>query len=396
MRILFVHEVNYRNKVIFEMHEFPELLSLQGHEIAFFHYPESPDRPKRSWTTHREVIQGRVHPDASLTLITPPTFGGGARERYLAPLLNAPSLQSEIRRGGYDVIFLYSVPTTGWQAVAFARRAGVPVVFRALDVSHQIRKSPLTAFIRLAEKYIYRNSALLSGNNPALVQYCVAMSGRTGPSQVNLPPIDLSHFEQGDGAGLRRDLGIGRQEKVLLYMGSFFEFSGLDVVVNDMVELCRIHDRLRLVLVGGGALDATLRKMVNDLGLSDRVIFTGVVPYAKLPDYLRIADVALNPFVPQLLTNVALPHKVLQYMAAGIPVVTTSLTGLRGVLGEESGVTWVASPEDVAAEATALAFRDPGALAVISKIQSSYVTATFSQAQSLASLEKALADVVVA
>lgn len=394
MRILFIHEVNYRNKVIFEMHEFPELLAMQGHDVTFFHYPEFPDEPKRVWRTQREQISGRVHPGASLTLLTPPTLGGRGAERYLAPLLNAPALRKEIRGGRYDVIFLYSVPTTGWQAVSFARRARVPVVFRALDVSHQIRKSPLSGLIRMAEKYIYRNAALISANNPALLDYCVELSGREGPGEVNLPPIDLSHFEKGDGDGLRNELGIAPSDKVLLYMGSFFDFSGLDVVVKNLVSYFELHPSLHLVLVGGGALDASLRRLVMELDLSQRVTFTGVVPYSKLPDYLRIADVALNPFEPQLLTNVALPHKVLQYMAAGVPVVTTSLTGLRGVLGEDSGVTWVSETREIAGVATELAFQPSDQRARIARIQSDYVAATFSQAQSVASLEKTLASLL--
>lgn len=394
MRILFIHEVNYRNKVIFEMHEFPELLALQGHDVTFFHYPEFPDEPRRVWRAQREQIPGRVHPSASLTLVTPPTFGGSGAERYIAPLLSAPALRKEIRGGQYDVIFLYSVPTTGWQVISFAKRAKVPVIFRALDVSHQIRKSPLSRLIRLAEKYIYRNAALISANNPALLDYCVELSGREGVGEVNLPPIDLSHFEKGHGEGLRKELGIASSDRVLLYMGSFFDFSGLDVLVKELVREFEIHPSLHLVLVGGGALDVTLRRLVLDLQLSQRVTFTGVVPYSRLPDYLRIADVALNPFEPQLLTNVALPHKVLQYMAAGVPVVTTSLTGLRGVLGEDSGVTWVPETREIAGVATELVFQSPDELAGIARIQSAYVAATFSQAQSVASLEKTLASLL--
>lgn len=391
MRILFVHEVNYQNKVIFEMHEFPELLALRGHDVSFFHYPESPDKPRASLRTHREVITGRVHPSATLTLVTPPTFGGQAAERYVAPFLDCSSLQREIRQGHYDVIVLYAVPTTGWQTIAAARRAGVPVLFRALDVSHLIRRNVLSGLIKVAERYIYRHATLVSGNNPALVDYCVALSGRMGPSQVNLPPIDLSHFDGRAGADVRSKLGISATDKVLVYMGSFFEFSGLDVVVKGMVGELAEHPDLRLVLIGSGALDSTLRRLVTELGLADRVIFTGQIPYDDLPDYLKIGDVAINPFMPELLTHVALPHKVLQYMAAGVPVVSTSLDGLRGVLGDASGVTWVPDPHAVVKAATDLAYREPAELAGISANQRSYVASKFSKEASVTSLESSLA-----
>jgi glycosyltransferase involved in cell wall biosynthesis len=393
MRILFIHEVNYVNKVIFEMHEFPELLSLQGHDVSFFHFPESPDKPRTSMRTVRETIHGRVHDDARIRLITPPTFGGGALERYVAPLLGIPALRRELRKGGYDVVVLYAVPTTGWQTVSIARRAKVPVIYRALDVSHQIRRNVLAPLIHMAERFISKNAALVSANNPAMAAYCVRISGRTLPTSVDLPPIDLSHFQQPAKADMRERLGLGTDDKVLLYMGSFFDFSGLDVLIDDLIPLFARHPELKLVLVGGGEMDFSLRETVRRRGLEDRVIFTGIVPYADLPAYLKSADVAVNPFHQELVTNVALPHKVLQYMAAHVPTVSTDLEGLHGVLGDESGVTLVADQHDVARMATEIAYADEATRATIAERQSEYVSKTFSKDLAVAAFESTLNSV---
>lgn len=393
MRILFIHEVNYVEKVIFEMHEFPELLALRGHDVTFFHYPEGPTRLPRSLRSTETRMQGRVHPSAEIELVTPPTLGGGVLERYVAPLLNIPSLRSTIRRGHFDVIVLYAVPTTGWQAISIAKRFGVPVVFRALDVSHQIRTSVLSPVIKAAEKYIYRNASLLSGNTPAMVEYCVNLSQRSGPVAVNLPPVDLSHFEKPVAADLRSDLGLVPDDRVVLYMGSFFAFSGLDLVVEAMAEDLKKSDNLKLVLVGGGEIDDHLRARVQELGVSGQVIFTGVVPYSRLPEYLKLATVAINPFRSELLTNVALPHKVLQYMASGVPAVSTSLRGLRGVLGDDSGVSWADSPEDVARVATDLATGDPGILTDLATRQKERVNERFSESDAVDAFEKTLESV---
>jgi glycosyltransferase involved in cell wall biosynthesis len=390
LKILFIHEVNYTNKVIFEMHEFPELLALRGHDVTFFHYPEAPTVPRVSWRTTRERIVGRAYPEAMIELVTPPTWGGRPIERYLAPILNYWPLRREIARGGYDAVVLYAVPTTGWQATAVAKRHRVPLVFRALDVSHKIRKSPVSALIRRAERYIYRNAALLSANNPAMAEYCVQESGRTGPTVVNLPPIDLGHFTAEGVESKRRELGIGDDKKVVMYMGSFFGFSGLDTVVRMFADEVKAHPELVLLLVGGGELDGELRRLVAQLGLGDSVIFTGLVPYATLPSYLQAAEVAINPFVPELLTHVAFPHKVLQYMAAGVPAVSTSLRGLRGVLGDESGVTWVDQPGQVLAAAVELALQSDAAREAISVAQRALITRLFSKEDATISLENTL------
>lgn len=390
MKILFIHEVNYENKVIFEMHEFPELLAQRGHDVSFFHYPEAPDVPRRSLRTTRKRIPGRVHADVSLELVTPPTLGGGRFERYLAPLLAWMPLHNEIARGGYDVVVSYSVPTTGWQAVSAAKRHEVPLVFRALDVSHRIRRNLLSRIVLAAERYVYRNATLLSANNPAMADYCVEVSGRTGKTVVNLAPIDLGHFIAEGVPSRRESLGIAPEKRVLLYMGTFFDFSGLDVVMRDFAVEAAAHSELVLLLVGGGELDPLLRSLAAELRIEDRVIFTGTIPYSDLPSYLQAADVALNPFRPELLTDVAFPHKVLQYMAAGVAAVSTSLRGLRGVLGDASGVTWVHQPGDVTAAAVALALGPASDRTELAAIQREFVGRVFSKESAVKSLESAL------
>lgn len=390
VRILFIHEVNYLNKVIFEMHEFPELMALRGHDVTFFHYPEEPDERVISMRSASRNISGRVHPEAQIRLVTPPTFGGHASERYIAPILSLASLRNEIVHGKYDVIVLYAVPTTGWQAVAFARRAGVPIVYRALDVSHQIRSNPLSSLIQRAERYVAKNSSMVSGNNPAMTSYCVRMSHRIGPAVTNLPPIDLAHFIAADASQIRPELGLTSSDKVLLYMGTFFEFSGLDVLIDELEPYFSSHPDLKLVLIGGGELDFALRDTVKSRGLQRQVIFTGVIPYAKLPGYLKSADVAVNPFRKELLTDVALPHKVLQYMAAGVPAVSTNLDGLRGVLGEDSGVTLVDGPQHVAQAAVQIAYSSDHDREEIGRRQRDYVDRTFSHKRAVDDFEKTL------
>lgn len=391
MRLLFIHEVNYAIKVIYEMHEFPELLALRGHDVTFFHYPEGGGTT--SLRTLRTAIHGRAYDDARLTLVTPPTFGGGGLERLAAPILDYGALRHEIRSGGYDAIVLYAVPTTGWQAVRIARRADVPVIFRALDVSHEIRRTVFTPLIKLAEKAVYRGATLLSANNPALAQYCVAFAGRTGPVSIDLPPVDLSHFEQ-KVDDLRPKYGFTVSDRVVAYMGSFFSFSGLDDVLTAMRPAFASDPDLRLLLIGGGELEPRLRELTARYALQDRVVFTGVVPYAHLPDHLAMADVAVNPFRAEQVTDVAFPHKVLQYMAAGIPAVSTSLKGLRGVLGNDVGVRWGEDPVDVTRIALELLDAPAGERERIAGLQRSFVDATFSRERAAEGLERSIRTVV--
>jgi glycosyltransferase involved in cell wall biosynthesis len=77
-----------------------------------------------------------------------------------------------------------------------------------------------------------------------------------------------------------------------------------------------------------------------------------MVPYLDLPNYLGIADVAINPLNPSVVASTALPNKVLQYMASGLAVVSTKLKGLEQTFETSSpGLLFVERPEDLLATA---------------------------------------------
>jgi len=345
LKILFIHEVNYRSKVIFEMHEFPELLAIAGHEVHFLEFPEDTGVRNASLRTRRNLISGRAYPEAKINLITPPTIGGGFIDRILAPITVIPQLRKLIRKGGFDVVVLYAVPTSGWQTVRIAKKVGIPVVFRALDVSHLIRKGLTSKLVKLAERDVYRRATIISANNLVLGDYVTNLGGRLDAPIVNFPPLDLAHFAQQNRRQMRMNMAIEQDSFVATYMGSLFTFSGLLQVVSDFALLAGPNDRL--LIIGGGGIETELRKKVKELKLENKVIFTGVISYGELPDYLSVSDVLINPFEPTLVTNLALPHKVLQYLATGIPTVSTRLSGLFGSLGNDAGIYWVDSPEKI-------------------------------------------------
>ena len=345
LKILFIHEVNYRAKVIFEMHEFPELLSLAGHDVHFLEFPEDVGIRNSSIRTKRNLIAGRAYPEARITLITPPTIGGGFIDRMLSLITVIPQLCKQIRKGGFDVIVLYSVPTSGWQSVRIAKKAGVPVVFRALDVSHLIRKGLTSRLVKLAERYVYKRATIVSANNLVLGKYVAELGGRTDTPYINFPPLDLAHFVTHAQHEMRTKMGIDQNSFVITYMGSLFTFSGLIQVVSDFAALSEPTDRL--VVIGGGDIANELKQKVNELNIEAKVIITGVINYSDLPYYLSVSDVLINPFESTLVTNLALPHKVLQYLATGIPTVSTELSGLFHSLGNDAGIYWVNSPEKV-------------------------------------------------
>lgn len=353
MKILYVHEVNYLTKPVYEYHEFPEGLARLGNEVGVVHFPEGRGRSTSDTdSANGVVIKGRVWNQVNLTLFTPRVLSGSMVGRLVYAFTGIWHTRRVIRHFRPDVIVCLAVPTNGWQALLASKLSGTPFVFRALDVSHLIREGWYSQLVKFAEKQIYKWSTSLSANNPRMLQYCVELAGRNIDGAVHLPPLELEAFAKGNRAAGRKRLGVPQSSKIVLYLGSFFHFSGLDRCIE---ELARNRDGTILVLIGGGSQARHLMKLANDLGVTERVLFTGFVSFSELPDLVAASDVAINPMIKSLVSDCALPHKVLQYIASGIPVVSSSLDGLQGTLGDNSGVSYQDSPEAVMAKAMAIA-----------------------------------------
>ena len=341
MKILVVHEVDYLEKVIYEIHEFPEMLAAAGHEVTFFQFQEGASRKKKNIFRARDV-NGRVLSGSTIKLVGPHQFGIPAVDRLWTTLSCLPALFKLFRETKFDVVLNFAVPTYGLQVLTVARIFGVPVVHRALDASHEIRESIYRLPILAVEKILYRTVGTLSANNEAMKKYCEGLSGRRKPSYVNYPPLDLDHFSKSQlDVPLRERLGIKKQDKVITYMGSFFYFSGLPESIDKFADLAAKDKDLKLLLIGGGEQEQLLRNQVEKLGIRDSVIFTGFITYEDLPRYLKLSDVAINPLQISQVASVAFPHKVLQYLATGLTVVSTRLDGLVSAIDGLEGLHWV-------------------------------------------------------
>jgi glycosyltransferase involved in cell wall biosynthesis len=137
-------------------------------------------------------------------------------------------------------------------------------------------------------------------------------------------------------------------------MGTIYRFSGLDQVIRDWKNLLAVHPRAKLVIVGAGEDQARLESMA-----SENVVFTGMQPYSRLPEFIRSSGVCINPFELNGITEKILPTKLFQYLACGKPVVATKLPGTVPFLaGEEDGVIYTETADTVRVLTELLSDRD--------------------------------------
>jgi len=345
MRLLFIHEVNWRRKVVYEIHDFPELLSLRGHEVVFIDFAEG-ERPtgwRRLLDLKTRVYpdQSRVHEGSSVEVRTPGRVLPPPLDRLLASVTQVPVIWRALKREHFDAVVLYGVPTNGWQTVRIAQRSGVPVLFRTMDVSHVLRKSIFRPLIKLAERSIYKRADWISTNNVALRDYCIEHGADPDRISVDYAGVDFGRFRPGPKRlDLLERYGLSEDDRIVMFMGTFYRFAGLDWFIEAIADHLRTDPTLKVILVGGGEADQALRTLVSARGLQDRVVFTGVVSYDDLPDHLRLAEVGICPFRPQMATDNALVTKVIQYVTSGLAAVSTPLLGTQGLLGDGEGVLY--------------------------------------------------------
>jgi len=393
MRILFLHEVNYETKPIFEMHEFPEHLSARGHEVGFVQFPEGSDKSQLKKLPFLKTVEGRVVQGSKINLYTPKVFSSGLLGRLAFTFRAGSFMKSVLQDFKPDVVVSFAVPTSGWQSLRAGQKLNVPYLFRALDVSHKIRKSIFGPLILLAEKYIYRNADWVSCNNVAMEGYCLSLGATDSRTSVENPPLDLTRFaaqEKTKTEQLRDALGLPIAANVALYMGSFFYFSGLPELITSFASSRQSSDYL--VLVGGGEQDDELRKLTAALQVEEFVKFTGFVGFDDLSSYLGLATVAVNPMHPSSVSNTAFPNKVIQYMAKGLPVVSTRLDGLTMTFREEKGLAFVSQPEEVFGKAQQL-FANKN-LAELGHSNQRAVSSKFSIPTTVDTMEKRLLQLV--
>ncbi|MEO8976167.1 MAG: TIGR04063 family PEP-CTERM/XrtA system glycosyltransferase, partial [Casimicrobiaceae bacterium] len=159
---------------------------------------------------------------------------------------------------------------------------------------------------------------------------------------------------------LRAALGL-QDATVLGFVGSFYAYEGVDLLLDALARLVPTHPRMKALLVGGGSHESVLRERVASLGLSDRVIFAGRVPNGEVQRYYDLIDVLVYARRSMRLTELVTPLKPLEAMAQGRLFVASDVGGHRELIRDgETGVLFKAGdvPALTAAIARLLATRD--------------------------------------
>jgi glycogen synthase len=154
-------------------------------------------------------------------------------------------------------------------------------------------------------------------------------------------------------AALAAELGLTGAETIG-YIGSFYDYEGIDDLIAAMPALVASRPLVKLLLVGGGPMEAALRAQAAASPAADRIVFVGRVPHERVEDYYALTDVLAYPRKQMRLTDLVTPLKPLEAMAQRRLVAASDVGGHRELIAD--GVTGTLfAPDDPAACAAALA-----------------------------------------
>jgi glycosyltransferase involved in cell wall biosynthesis len=303
---------------------------------------------------HRVSLAAVVTPGAPESLLV-----SGAREAgvavHLIPvpgrayLRERAAVRALCRSGRSDVVHTHGYRPDVVDG-GVARRVGLPVVSTVHGFTGGDWKN--RAYERLQVR-AYRRFAAVVAVSRVQVGQLVASGLR--PERVHLiPNAWMGGGAARDRAAARRALGLPAEGVVVGWVGRLSPEKGPDVLVRALATPGA--PQVRVAVVGGGKMGAAVRAEAVQLGVADRIVWTGPVPGAA----------ALLPAFDLLVLSSrteGTPIVLFEAMAAGIPVVATRVGGVPDVVGEDGAL--LVPPGDPAALAAALdaCLADPEAAA---------------------------------
>lgn len=285
----------------------------------------------------------------------------GVREfREIAKLADAiVALAQEWRP---DVLHAHSPALCGMAAVRAGQRLGIPVVYEirafwedaAVGNGTGSEGSFKYRLTRALENRVVAQADAVFTICNGLREDLVARGHR--PGKIGLSPngVDMALF----GEPLPRDealaveLGIA-SSPVIGFIGSFYDYEGLDDLIAAMPLLRERQPGAQLLLVGGGPMDESLRAQAAASPAASAIHFTGRVPHSAVEHYYSLIDILAYPRKRSRLTDLVTPLKPLEAMAQQRLVAASDVGGHRELIAD--GLTGTLFPaDDPAAMADAL------------------------------------------
>lgn len=332
-------------------------LSLKGHEIRVIDYEILwRTEGKEELYSRRQVFKkvSRVCDKADVTVIRPSILKIQGLDKVSLIFSHRREINRQIIEFEPDIIIGFGILNT-YFAMMSARRKNIPFIYYLLDELHTlVRPKLLQPLAKFIEGDVLRNAdaAIVLGGK--LREFSFKMGA--DPKRMHLVKngVQFDRFNPHvSGEEIRRNYEIRKDDFVLFFMGTLWDFSGLKEVA---LALSEVHEErpIKLLIVGKGELYGDLMAIREKYNLQDCLILAGRQPYEKMPEFVAASDICLLPaHCNEVMSNIV-PIKMYEYMSCAKPVLSTRLPGVIDEFGFDNGVIYVDKPERVIGKAVEL------------------------------------------
>ena len=263
----------------------------------------------------------------------------------------ADRIEQVVRDWRPDIMHAHSPALNGLAALRVAEKTGLPLVYEirafwedaAVGNGTGKENSPRYWLTRQLENHVINGADAVAVICEGLRSDLMARGVKSEKITISPNGVDLELFGQPPARDedLLSELGLSGKS-VLGFIGSFYDYEGLDDLIEALPRLLTSNPQTHLLLVGGGPMEESLRRQVERLGLGAAVTFTGRVPHGEVERYYGLMDIMVYPRKSMRLTDLVTPLKPLEAMAQGRLVAASDVGGHRELI--EDGVTGTLFP----------------------------------------------------
>ena len=309
----------------------------------------------RGWTTahitgpKQGLVDNEIESADGLTFYRTPVPQG---LRARVPLLNhvaviealAARLENVVASEKPDVVHAHSPALNGIAALRICTRHSIPLVYEcrafwedaAVDHGTSRCGGARYRLTRAMESHVFRRAHAITTICEGLRDEIISRG--IAKRKVTIIPnaVDISRFTY----PVTPDRALAEQlrltdEPVLGFIGSFYAYEGLDLLVAALAMIREQCHGTKLLLVGGGNEASKLERQIHELGLRDAVITPGRVAHEQVAAYYSLVDVLVYPRRAMRLTELVTPLKPLEAMAQGKLVAASNVGGHRELIEHE-------------------------------------------------------------
>ena len=330
------------------VHDLSKRLIKDGHEVTVVTYRDNADVPEyendKGVNVYR-VDNYMIHPNNFIDWIMQLNF-------------NMLSKATEIinKEGGFDVIHAHDWLVT-YAAKSLKNAYDIPIV----ATIHATEAGRNSGIHDETQRYINDTEWLLTYEATEVIVNSNYMKNEIQRlfglpfDKINVIPngINLSNF-----TGIERDYDFRRQyamdnEKIILYVGRLVYEKGVQHLIAAMPKILSNYNDAKLIIAGRGGMMDELRAEASNLGLNDKIYFTGYLNSKQVQKMYKCADVAVFPSTYEPFGIVAL-----EAMLAGVPTVVSDVGGLDEIVthGVDGMKSYAGNANSIADSVTALLY----------------------------------------